>query len=103
MEDSIWGIRQRKYLLINIRLIANIGLTYNIFEMEKFIELFAEALEREDEIKMEDEFRNYNEWSSLAYLSVIAMIDEEYDIQIEQADFKKIRTVKELYDVCSKK
>lgn len=71
--------------------------------MEKFIKLFAEALEREDEIKMEDEFRNYNEWSSLAYLSVIAMIDEEYDIQIEQADFKKIRTVKELYDVCSKK
>ena len=31
--------------------------------MEKFIELFAEALEREDEIRMEDEFRNYPEWS----------------------------------------
>ena len=71
--------------------------------MEKFIELFAEALEREGEIKMEDEFRNYGEWSSIAYLSVIAMMDEEYDVQIEEADFKKLRTVQALYDACTKK
>lgn len=71
--------------------------------MEKFIELFAEALEREDEIKMEDEFRNYDEWSSIAYLSVIAMMDEEYDVQIEEAEFKKIRTVQALYDACINK
>ncbi len=71
--------------------------------MEKFIELFAEALEREDEIKMEDEFRNYDEWSSIAYLSVIAMMDEEYDVQMEEAEFKKIRTVQQLYDVCTHK
>lgn len=71
--------------------------------MEKFIELFAEALEREDEIRMEDEFRNYDEWSSIAYLSVIAMMDEEYDVQIEEADFKKLRTVQAVYDACTKK
>ena len=71
--------------------------------MERFIELFAEALEREDEIKMEDEFRSYDEWSSIAYLSVIAMMDEEYDIQIEQADFKKLRTVQDLYNACINK
>ena len=71
--------------------------------MEKFIELFTEALEREDEIKMEDEFRNYEEWSSMAYLSVIAMMDEEYDVQMEEADFKKLRTVQAVYDACTKK
>lgn len=71
--------------------------------MEKFIELFAEALEREDVIKMEDEFRNYDEWSSVAYLSVIAMMDEEYNVQIEEADFKKLRTVQAVYDACTKK
>ena len=70
--------------------------------MAKFIELFAEALEREGEIKMEDEFRNYDEWSSIAYLSVIAMMDEEYDVQIEEADFKKLRTVQAVYDACTK-
>jgi acyl carrier protein len=71
--------------------------------MDKFIDLFGEALEREGEIKMEDEFRNYSEWSSIAYLSVIAMMDEEYDVQIEEADFKKLRTVQAVYDACTKK
>ena len=71
--------------------------------MEKFIELFAEAIERENEIKMEDEFRNYDEWSSIAYLSIIAMMDEEYDTQIEQADFKKLRTVQDLYNAGTNK
>ncbi len=70
--------------------------------MEKFIEKFAEALEREGVIKMEDEFRNYEEWSSIAYLSIIAMMDEEYDTQIEEAEFKKLRTVQDLYDACTK-
>lgn len=71
--------------------------------MEKFTELFAEAIERENEIKMEDEFRNYEEWSSIAYLSVIAMMDEEYDTQIEEVDFKKLRTVQDLYNACTNK
>ena len=71
--------------------------------MEKFIEKFAEAIEREDEIKMEDEFRSYDEWSSIAYLSVIAMMDEDYDTQIEEAEFKKLRTVKDLYNACTNK
>lgn len=71
--------------------------------MEKFKELLAEALERENEIKMEDEFRNYEEWSSITYLSVIAMMDEEYGVQIEEAEFKKLRTVQALYNACTKK
>lgn len=71
--------------------------------MEKFIELFAVAIERESEIKMEDEFRNYEEWSSIAYLSVIAMMDDEYDVQIEESEFKKLRTVKAVYDACTNK
>ncbi len=71
--------------------------------MEKFIELFAEALEREDEIKMEDNFRDYDEWSSLAYLSVIAFMDSEYSTQIEEAEFKNLKTVQDLYDACTKK
>jgi len=70
--------------------------------MEKFIEKFAEAIERENEIKMEDNFRDYDEWSSIAYLSVIAMMDEDYDTQIEEAEFKQLKTVQELYDACNK-
>ncbi len=71
--------------------------------MEKFIEKFAEAIEREGEIKMEDEFRNYDEWSSIAYLSIIAFMDDEYDTQIEEAEFQKLKTVQDLYNACTEK
>lgn len=71
--------------------------------MEKFKQLLAEALEREDEIKMEDEFRNYEEWNSIAYLSIIAFMDEEYDTQLEEAEFKQLKTVQDMYDACTKK
>lgn len=71
--------------------------------MEKFIELFAEAIEREDVIKMEDEFRTYDEWSSIAYLSVVVMMDEEYGVQMELAEFKKLKTVQDIYNACTQK
>lgn len=71
-------------------------------ETTEFIKKFAEAIEREAEINMEDNFREYEEWSSLSYLSVIAMIDEEFDKQIEQTDFKELKTVQAVYDYCIK-
>lgn len=70
--------------------------------MEKFIDLLHEALERENEIKMEDKFRDYEEWDSLAYLSIIALLDEEYDVQIEEAEFKQLKTVQDIYDAVNK-
>ena len=63
----------------------------------KFLDLFKEVLEIADkEISLNDEFREYDEWDSLAYLSVIAMLDDEFEIVIETEDFKKIRTVGDL-------
>lgn len=65
---------------------------------QQFIEKFKETLEIEDhEVLMDDEFRTYPEWDSLAYLSVIAMLDEEYDMLIETEDFKNLRTIRALY------
>ena len=63
----------------------------------KLIEQLKEVLEIEDrEINLEDKFRDYEEWDSLGFLSVIAMIDEEFDVVIETADFKKLLTVGDL-------
>ena len=71
---------------------------------EKFIELIKDVLEIEDrEINMNDNFLEYEEWSSLDYLSVIAMLDEEYDCQIEEADFRKLQTIGDLYNAAIKK
>ncbi|MFS2346012.1 acyl carrier protein [Bacteroides xylanisolvens] len=60
-----------------------------------FIEKFAEALEIEttDVLSTETIFRELEEWDSLAYLSVIAMMDEEFEIQIENVEFKQLKTL----------
>ena len=73
--------------------------------MDKFIEKFAEALELEDTTVLagDIEFRSLPEWDSLSYLSVIAMIDEEYDVQIENADFKKLKTLNDILNYIENK
>ena len=71
--------------------------------MEKFKKLLAEALEREGVIDMKDEFRTYDEWDSIAYLSIIAFMDEEYDTQLEESEFKQLKTVQDLFDACTSK
>jgi len=71
---------------------------------EKFIEKFREALDADGkEINLEDKFRDYDEWDSLRYLSVIAMIDSEFDVIIETSDFRKIETVGGLIDEVEKR
>ena len=66
---------------------------------QKFVDLFKETLEIEDrEISLSDEFRGFDEWDSLALLSVIAMIDEEYDVIIESNAFQKLQKVGDIYN-----
>jgi acyl carrier protein len=67
--------------------------------MENFICLISEALEMNSEqIDKEDEFRNYKEWDSLAVLSLIAMIKQNYNITIPRKDFDELNTVSELFE-----
>lgn len=67
--------------------------------IDNFIENFKETLDIEDrDLNMSDEFREYEEWDSIANLSVIAMIDVEYDIIIENKEFKNIKTLQELWN-----
>lgn len=66
-------------------------------EMNVFIEKFAEAVDMEVEgLTPETIFRELEEWDSLSYLSVIAMMDEEYECQIETAEFKQLKTLADL-------
>lgn len=64
---------------------------------QKFLQKFGEVLEAEDKvIALDDKFREYEEWNSLAFLSLIAMIDEEFDVIIEGKDFKQLQTVADI-------
>ena len=72
--------------------------------MKKFIELVQEILEIEDqEVKPEAKFRDFEEWDSLAVLSVLAMINEEYDVIIPRSEFDKVYTLEELYNLAQTK
>lgn len=70
-------------------------------EINSFISKFAEQLEETDpqEITASTEFRNLEEWSSLTALSILAMVDEEYDVQLDAAKMREANTVKELFDI----
>lgn len=66
---------------------------------EKFLQLFKETLDIEEkEVSATDHFKTYEEWDSIANLSVIAMIDAEYEVIIENSAFKKIETLQELWN-----
>lgn len=63
-----------------------------------FLEFIKEVLEIEDrELQLEDEFRSYDEWDSLARLSLIASIDDTYEVVIEDEVFKNLKTLSDLY------
>ncbi len=69
-------------------------------ELNDFIKNFADQFEETDKslITAETDFKNLDEWSSLIALSVIAMVDEEYDVQLKGADIRDSVTVKDLFD-----
>lgn len=44
-------------------------------------------------LTLEDNFRDLDEWDSLAYLSTIAMIDDEYGVVIDSKTFRTLQTL----------
>lgn len=64
----------------------------------KFLEMISDVFEIEDrEIAMNDTFRDFDEWDSLARLSLIAEIDDVYNIVIEDEVFKTLLTLEDLH------
>lgn len=69
-----------------------------------FLQKMAGVLEVTDRtLNLDDKFRDYDEWDSLAFLSLIAMIDEEYDVIIEGKEFKQLQTVGDVVDSIKQK
>jgi acyl carrier protein len=70
-------------------------------ELKDFIENFADQFDDTDasEIMAETEFKELDEWSSLIALSVIAMVDEEYDVVIKGDDIRNSKTVEDLFNI----
>lgn len=71
---------------------------------EKLVNALAEAMEIDPAmIKLEDYFRDYETYSSLTELSVLAMLDSEFGIEIEMKEFNKYLSVQDLIKLVSTK
>ena len=70
-------------------------------ELKDFIENFANQFDDTDasEFKAETVFKELDEWSSLIALSVIAMVDEEYDVTIKGDDIRNSNTIEDLFNL----
>lgn len=68
--------------------------------LEEFVALFAEQFDDTDpsEITSTTAFHDLDEWSSLIGLSIIAMVDEEFDLALKGVDVKSSVTVEDLYN-----
>lgn len=74
-------------------------------EIKEFIEKFAEIFDDTDASTLtpETKFRELDEWSSLSALSLIAMVDEEYDVELKGDEIKNAETITDIFNViCSK-
>lgn len=74
-------------------------------ELQEFVEKFAEQFDETDasEFAACTKFREIEEWSSLIGLSVIAMVDEEFDIALKGDDIKNANTIEDIYNTVQSK
>lgn len=71
----------------------------------KFIESFKDILDEPElfEIKENTEFKNLDEWDSLTSLTLIAMVDSEYNVKLNSDDINNSETILELINLIKSK
>lgn len=74
-------------------------------EIKEFIENFADQFDDTDasEFTPETVFHELDEYSSLIALSIIAMVDEEYDVTLKGDDMRSAVTIQDLFNIVKAK
>jgi len=69
-------------------------------DINQFVENFANQFDETDasELTPDTKFKEIKEWSSLTALSIIAMIDEEYDVKVKGDDIRNSSTINDLFE-----
>lgn len=70
--------------------------------MNDFLKRLAEILEV-SEVKETDELKAFPQWDSLAVLSVIAMLDANYGVNLRAADFGPVNSAADLWNLVQSK
>lgn len=74
-------------------------------ELQDFLQNFADQFNDVDvnDLSATTEFGNLDEWTSLTSLSIIAMIDEEYDVSVNGNDIRTSETIGDLFEIVKSK
>lgn len=73
--------------------------------MNEFIEKFADIFDDTDvsSLNGDTKFRDLEDWDSIAGLSVIGMMDEEYGVTFNADDMRACQTIEDLYNMVQSK
>ena len=74
-------------------------------DIKEFIQNFADQLDdtNAEVLTPETKFRQLDDWSSLAALSIIAMVDEEYGVILNANDMSSAVTITDLFNIVKSK
>ena len=74
-------------------------------EIREFVENFANQFDDTDASVFTPEtvFHDLEEYSSLIALSIIAMVDEEYDVTLKGDDMRAAVTIEDLFNIVKAK
>jgi acyl carrier protein len=69
--------------------------------LQDFIKKLAEQFEETgiNEFKADTDFKKLIDWNSIVALSIIAMVDDEYSVNIKGEDIRKSETVEDLFNI----
>ena len=69
--------------------------------LNDFVQAFANEFDDtpEDSFEPSTNFRELEEWSSLTALSIISMVDDEFDKNITGADLRACNSIEDLYNL----
>lgn len=70
-------------------------------EIQKFVKNISALYDETDisEFATNTRFKENDEWSSLLALTIIAMVDEEYNVKIKGVDINKSTTINDLFNL----
>jgi len=69
----------------------------------EILKLLKEQLDLDKSLTLSDKFKDLDEWDSLATLSLMSIIDEEYDVIIGQEDLEVMGTIQDIINFVKKK
>lgn len=74
-------------------------------EINDFVAKFADLFEDTDVaiFTSDTEFRNLEEYSSIIALSIIGMVDEEYDVTLKGEEIRNSTSIRDLYNIVKNK